>query len=457
MIEPYDFQATNIDEIRAFLRQWIWVLWYLPTGGGKSTAAAFMIQGAVARGKRCWFIVHRRELLKQTERLFASMGISYGVIAAGRDAHPSRLVQICSINTLSRRIESLEFPKFVVLDECHHLACSSWSAVLKRIGRVHLVGLSASPCRLDGRGLAEYFGALVKGPSPRELIDRGYLCKFRVFAPPTVDTSGLHIRAGDYITAESEALMDRPTITGSAVAEYKRLCSGKRALVFCCSIEHSKHVAAQFREAGIPAAHIDGHTSDDVRDMAVADFERGAISVLSNVDIAGEGLSINAIECIILLRPTASLGHYIQTVGRGLRTFPGKEMLTILDHVNSTIKFGMIDEPRDWQLTYDETTRKSKPKTSVRVCPACFAASSSRSRVCTNCGREFPVEPRQVEEREGELAEVTAEMLAKRAVRREQGRSQTLEQLQEFGRRKGYAPGWAIRVFQERQAKLSHE
>ena len=452
---PHAHQALNIESIRQqFLAGILAVLWYLPTGGGKSFAAGFMLREAAARGKYCWFIVHRRELLRQTERLFRMLGIDFGVVAAGRPLEPHRRVQICSVLSLPSRMINLPKPHLVVQDECHHLPCKSWSDVMKQIGKCYMVGLSASPCRTDGRGLGEYFGAMVMGKSIRELIAEGYLSKFRTFAPPTVDTSGLHTRLGDYVKSESERLMDVPTITGSAIGEYKKLCEGKRAIVFCVSIEHSKNVAAQFRAAGYAAIHIDGTTDDQVRDMAIADFERGAIQVLCNVDICGEGLSVNAIECVILLRPTQSLGLYIQQVGRGLRTWPGKECLTILDHVGSTHRFGLIDEPREWALAMDETKHVKKKAPGVRVCPKCWAASAARSLVCVECGEAFKIKPRQeLEERDGELVELTAEEIQRKRERREQGRAMTRQQLIEIARIKGRNPAWVDHVLRGREAK----
>jgi DNA repair protein RadD len=453
-LKPHDHQAINIDEIRAWFRKGVLaVLWYLPTGGGKSFAAGFMLLAASLAGKRCWFIVHRRELLRQTIKLFKLLGIDFGVIAAGFDEQPSKLVQICSVNTLARRIDRLAKPQLVVQDECHHLPCKSWSDVLAKIGKCFMVGLSASPCRNDGRGLGNYFGAMVMGLNIRQLVAQGFLSPFRTFVPAQVDTSGLHVRGGDYVTAEAEALVDTPSITGCAVSEYRKLCHDKRAIVFCTSIQHSKHVAEQFRAAGYAAVHIDGTTDDHLRDMAIDDFERGAIRVLCNVDLCGEGLSINAIECVILLRPTQSLGLYIQQVGRGLRTWPGKECLTILDHVGNTMKFGFIDEPREWTLEGDADKRKKKPAPGIRVCPKCFAASPARATACVECGEKFEVKPRQnVEEREGELIELTAEQITRKRERREQGQS-TLQQLRDIERIKKYRPGWADHVYAGRLAK----
>jgi DNA repair protein RadD len=138
-----------------------------------------------------------------------------------------------------------------------------------------------------------------------------------------------------------------------------------------------------------------------------------------------------------------------------LRVAPGKTEATILDHAGNCTRFGLPDEPRVWALTYDQAKKKAEPKLSVRVCPVCWAASSARAKACANCGALFPVEPRQVDEREGELEEITAEMLAKRRLRQEQGRQGSLEALIEYGRRTGkkYPEGWARHVFAARLAK----
>lgn len=465
MTIPRDYQLADIESIRTWFRRLIrCVLWYMPTGAGKSYASAYMILRAIASSKICWFIVHRRELLRQTERQFQQLGIDYGVIASGRPMQSYKLVQICSIGTLIRRIDQLKKPDFAIFDECHHLRANTWTEVFNKISGAFIVGLSASPCRNDGGGLAQYFGALVATTQIRSLITEGYLSPFRTFAPPTVDTSGLHVRHGDYIIGESVQLMDKPSITGSAVEEYTRLCNGKRAIVFCCSIEHSKHVAAQFRIAGHAALHIDGKTDDSIRDMAIDDFEGGKIKILCNVDLCGEGLSINAIECVILLRPTQSLALYIQQVGRGLRTFPGKKELIILDHVGSTIKFGLIDEPREWTLQGDVEKRKKKPAPGVRVCPKCFSASAFRATTCVNCGELFEVKSREIAEKSGELEEITPEELERRRVRRELGYQQfkadTPEKLAEVFRKKGYKGdllGRARHVLEARAAKRLKE
>ena len=162
MIQLHPYQATDIESIRAWFRKRVrCVLWYMPTGAGKSYASGFMFLSAASAGKICWFIVHRRELIRQTERLFKSLGIDFAIVAAGYPMQPHKKVQICSIGSLARRFDKLPKPDFACFDEVHHVAAATWTDIFKRLGDSFIVGLSASPARCDGRGLGPYFGALV--------------------------------------------------------------------------------------------------------------------------------------------------------------------------------------------------------------------------------------------------------------------------------------------------------
>jgi superfamily II DNA or RNA helicase len=282
----------------------------------------------------------------------------------------------------------------------------------------------------------------------------GYLAPARIFAPPTVDTSGLHIRAGDFKNEESEALMDTPAITGDALSHYRKLANGLQALVFCTSVAHAHHVAEQFRKADVAALALDGGTDKDLRRMAVKDFRDGKIKVMASCDLFSEGFDVENVHAGILLRPTASEGLWRQQIGRVLRPAQGKSHALILDHVNSTMKFGMPADPREWTLEGDADRRKKKPAPGIRVCPKCFAASPSRASVCVDCGTPFEVKPRQnVEEREGELVELTAEQIAKKRERREQGRAHDRQALMEIARIKGRNPAWVDHVLAGREAK----
>ena len=434
------------------------VLMQAPTGAGKTALTAHMLGKASSKGKRSWFIVHRRELVAQSLLAFRKADIECGVIAAGFPRDPQAPVQIASIQTVARRLQDVAPPDMIAWDECHHIAAASWKAVFDYFPRAIHVGLSATPMRLDGRGLNEYFDDMILGPSTAWLIENGYLSPFRCFAPPAVSMEGVHTRGGDYATDELAAKFDKPSITGDAVSHYLKLCAGKRAVVFACNIEHSRHIALQFESQGVPAVHVDGNSDNNDRDEAIRQFRAGEIKVLTNVDLFGEGFDLPAIECAILLRPTQSVGLYLQQVGRALRTFEGKTEAIILDHAGNVYRHGLPDTERVWTLKGREKQKKSAEKvTPVRMCPKCFAALPAATKKCTQCGHVFEVEAREVEQRDGVLAEITASQKQQLDIqwRREQGSAQSLADLTALGVRRGYKnpAGWAKHIIESRMKK----
>lgn len=405
------------------------VLIVSPTGSGKTVLVSYMIQQALAKGTRCLFLVHRRELVQQTLRTFAEFNIHGCTVE--------------SIQKVSRHPERYS-ADLIVLDEAHHAAAASWSKTLKAFGNAYVVGLSATPLRIDGRGLAEHFDTIVEGPTVKNLIDEGYLSRYRLFAPSNVDTTGLHTRAGDWVRSEVDSLVNKPAITGNVVRTYQRLCGGKRAIVFCVSVAHSRAVAESFLLEGISAKHIDGGMNDRERDGAVRAFRSGTIQVLCNCDLFGEGFDCPGIECAILLRPTQSFALFRQQVGRALRPCEGKSEAIILDHVGNSARFGLPDDHVEWSLQGRTSTRKSSGP-GVRICTTCFAANRQGATVCDYCNTPFPVEPRAISAREGELIEI-------RERRAKQGQCRTYEELVVEGKRRGYKNpnGWAYFVSKAR-------
>lgn len=453
-----DYQVRIIEEVRGLLKAGARsVLIQSPTGSGKTALTAHMLGTASGRGHRCFFTVHRRELIKQSVRTFNTVGIPHGVVAAGWLADRRPLVQIAGIQTLARRYDRIPTPKLVVWDEAHHLAAKSWTAVHDAYPDAVHIGLSATPERLDGQGLGTFFEHMVCGPTVAELIEAGWLAPYRLYAPAGVDLSGVHSRAGDYAKDELRAVMDRPAITGDAVEHYRRLAPFKRAVAFCVSIEHSQHVVEQFNAAGFPAAHVDGETDPVVRDATIQRFERGDIRILSNVDLFSEGFDLPALECSILLRPTQSLALYLQQCGRALRPCDGKTEALILDHAGNSARHGLPDDERQWSLEGRAQRRKKADDESVpvRVCPRCFAAQPPAVGNCRYCGALFVAKPREVEQVDGELVEVDP-AVARRERLKEQARATTLEDLVELGRRKKYRhpEKWAAYVWTARQARV---
>lgn len=306
--ETRDYQDTIIDQVRVKLRTRRRVLVQLPTGGGKTVVGGKMIESAAGKGHSCLFTVHRRELIDQTVETFNDVGIRHGVIAAGQPYQVLERVQVASIDTLKHRINkgaNLFPPKFIMVDEAHHVGAAGWKSVLASYTDAYIVGLSATPERLDGKGLDDVFEDIVIGPSTGWLIQHGFLSDYRAFAPGVApDLAGVHVKMGDYVKSEASAAMDKPTITGDAISHYQRLASGQSAVCFCVSIEHSKHVAEQFRQAGIMAWHLDGGTPYGERAEAIRAFRNGEIKVLTNVDLFGEGFDLPSLVASILLRPT---------------------------------------------------------------------------------------------------------------------------------------------------------
>jgi superfamily II DNA or RNA helicase len=456
--ELRDYQKQIIENVRSEMRQGNkTILITSPTGSGKTLLTAHMLKTAQQKGVTSWFIVHRRELIKQSIRAFNEVEVSHGVIATGYLPARKIPIQIASIQTLIKRYHQYPQPKLLFFDECHHVAAGSWDKIYKAFPDAYKIGLTATPARLDGTGLGHWFDRLVHGPSVEWLIDNKFLSPYRLYAPASIDLSGVHSSMGDYVKSELAAVIDKPSITGDAIKHYKKYAEGKRAVVFCASVAHSMHVVNQFNQSGITAVHVDGTTPTDERDTAIRRFQNGEVRVLSNVELFGEGFDVPAIESVILLRPTQSLGLYLQQIGRALRPCAGKDCAIILDHAGNCARHGLPDEKRVWNLAASRSHRAASTdadSVGVKICPRCFAAQYSGKNTCLYCGYSFPVKSREIEEKKGELVEVDKEKL-KKEIRKAQGRIDTLEGLIEEGKRRGYprAELWAKYVFNSRQAK----
>lgn len=449
-LRPY--QAELVSSIRnEFVHGTRSVLVTSPTGSGKTLLTAYMLKEAAARGKRCWFVVHRRELVRQSLRAFGAIGLEAGVISSGFPEEPALLVQVVSIGTVARRLKQCKPPDLIVWDECHHSAAGAWQAVRAEYSGAFHVGLTATPQRLDGKGLDDYFSKMLHGPSVPWLIDNGFLSPFKYYAPAGIDVTGVKTSRGDYDRRGLSLAADKPTVTGSAVKHYLRLCPGKRAIAFAVGVQHSMHIASEFNAAGIPAAHLDGDTPSDERDRTLAKFAEGSILVLSNVELFGEGFDVPGIEACLLLRPTQSLALHLQQVGRALRPAPGKEYAVILDHAGNATRHGMPDEIRPWTLEANDKKPSAKTQeVRCRVCPRCFGAQRPGAKACPYCGAAFEPTKREIEQVEGELKEIK-----KIEAKKEVGRARTLDDLVAIGVARGYSSPklWALHILRARRGR----
>ena len=453
MITLRDYQSRVIDESReAYARRQRAVLLCMPTGAGKTVTASTVVHGAAAKGNVTWWLCHRRELVAQASQTFHSLGIPHGTVQAGHVSNPHARVQVASIQTIARRLDQLPEPDLIVFDETHHIGASSWDAIFQRFVRAKVLGLTATPWRLDGAGLGRWYNTMVLGPSTADLIAEGALSPYRLFAPAIPDLSDVQTSAGDYQRGALAKAMAKPQIVGDAIGHYRRLCSGKRAVAFAAGVENSRNLAAEFRLAGIPAEHVDGEMTAEARDAAVDRFRRGETLVLSNADLFGEGFDVPAIEAAILLRPTKSLSLHLQQVGRALRPAPGKAEAIILDHAGNSLTHGLPDDEREWCLDdREKRKRAAASEVPIRQCKECFFVFRPRP-ACPQCGHVVPAVTREIEQVDGVLEEVTT---VPRAKFREQGQANSFEALVELGRQRGYKSPefWARKVWSSRQGR----
>lgn len=259
------------------------------------------------------------------------------------------------------------------------------------------------------RGLGDVFQHMVLGPQVIDLTMRNLLAPCEVYAPPQImDLKGIKVRGGDYAVGELEEAVDKPTITGDAVSHYRRLAHDKRAVAFCVSIEHARHVAEQFRENGYKSASVDGKMDMGQRMFILDEFRAGRITVLTSCSLVNEGFDLKEIEVGIMLRPTQSLSLYIQQAGRILRPMPGKTKAIMLDHAGLVHQHGFIDEIREWKLEGSrEKQSRGEAVPAVRTCPFCFACFRP-APLCPICGAAQPVQSRQVKHVDGTLEQVSA-------------------------------------------------
>lgn len=333
--------------------------------------------------------------------------VRHGIIASGASFVPNQRVYVCSAQTYASRVDRMPVFDLGVVDEAHHCTeGSTWGKCMARSPDAKWIGVTATPERLDGRGLGESFDAMVLGPTPRQLIDAGALADYRMFAPSTIDLSGVHNVAGDFNRGELAEAVDRPAVTGDAVRHYAKHLDGRPSVAFCVSVAHAEHVAEQFRARGYTAASVDGKLDMAERRRRIGDFSDGRLNVLTSADLISEGLDIPGIHGAILLRPTQSLGLYLQQVGRALRPAPGKDRAIIMDHAGNVGRHGLPDQDREWSLEARARKKKDQVEAPVRQCERCFAAYLASIRACPECGWVPAPNVREIESRDGELTEV---------------------------------------------------
>ena len=450
-LRPYQNQLAN-DIRAAFGSGANRPLAVSPTGSGKTVLFSYITSQVLKRGSRVIIVAHRREILDQISATLKRVGVPHGFIQAGKSAS-IQPAMVASIQTLARRLDTVPAPDLVIIDEAHHSVSKSYVQMFAAWPTAKFIGVTATPERLDGKGLGAMFDRMVMGPSVQWLIDNGFLAQPVYYAPrEVVDLSQVHTVAGDFDRSEAEEIVDTPRITGDAVTHYVRFCNRQRAVAFCISVAHAQHVADTFNSCGIPSASIDGTLDPEVRKQRVENLTAGKILVLTSCELISEGFDLPAVNAAILLRPTHSLSMHLQQVGRALRPYPGKTNAIILDHVGNCLRHGLAEQERDWDLSGREKRLKKSSLVETKQCSKCFAIFAGT--VCPQCGSQREIAVREIEEVDGELQRLSIEDISKkREERREEGKCKTLDDFRALAKLRGYKLGWAFFRWQARQRK----
>ncbi len=346
-----------------------------PCGSGKSVMVAEMARLTTLKKNRVLFIVHRKELCEQITETFTWWGVNMD------------LCKIAMVQTVTNHLDRELKPNLIITDENHHAKAASYRRIYDYWPDVMCVGVTATPIRLNGGGLGEINDTLIMGPSVGELIEWGNLSPFKYYAPQIVDTSKLKVSRGEYVQADVEEMFAKNTIWGDVIQHYRKLSNGK-AICYCSSIKQSQEMASEFCRAGIPAKHIDAKTPPVERKQTINQFRRGIIKILCNVDLISEGFDVPDCDAAILLRPTQSLGLFIQQSMRCMRFQPGKTAV-IIDHVGNVNRFGTPDVNREWSLEPKKKKSDIQNLVEIKQCPECFRVVEPDVKECPHCGFLF--------------------------------------------------------------------
>lgn len=438
-----DYQQDLLDKtFSSFKQGYRRPLVVAPCGAGKSYLFAELIRRT---NGEALILTHRQELKQQHEQLLQNLGITNARVAM--------------ILTEANRLGQYPTPALIVTDEAHLSRSNSWVKVIDHYN-TFTVGFTATPIRLDGKPLNSVYDTLIEGVDVRWLIDHHRLSPYEYYAPTLVDTSGLRTVAGDYVVSDLEQLMNERAIYGNVIENYRRFASGERTICYCVSVSHARDTAHAFNSVGIRAEAVSAVTPAGRRREIMEDFRSGVITVLCNVGIISEGVSIDEVSCCMLLRPTESVALGIQQMMRCMRYLPGKTA-KIIDCVGNYTRVGLPDDPREWSLS--EPVKKRRELNSdgnfyIRCCPECYMTFATAPK-CPFCGSDYPLSQREIQAHHDiELQRITAEEAervaeAKKKSRIEQGRANTFEELVRLGKQRGYKnPAfWAAKVMKGRK------
>lgn len=457
-----------------------------PCGFGKGTVAGDIIQKSLAKNSnnRIIFLVNRRELVKDMSKRLTKLGIFHGILMGAQTRGSHMQVLIASQDTLRNRLKHIPAPNLVFVDEAHLFVSEQSKKLIDTLADngAFVILMTATPWRLDGKGLDQIADTMIEGPQMAELIEQDRLARPEIYAPEQPDLSKVHItKSGEFDEDEAgEAMRDR-RIIGDMVKHWTNLAPNCKTVGFAVNRKASEDYAEAFRAARIASVAVDANTPDKDRhnkdgtvtlgrDTVWQKLAEGEIKVVWSVGIISYGWDVPEVDCVIDAAPTMSLAKHLQRIGRASRKHPDKQRYIILDHAGNTIRIypggsnGLPDFPREWTLDGRKKRTVDSEGAGVNqlplVCPACPPPSrvlKPGTKNCPVCGYEFQrvreaQERLEIKQEDGELVKVESRVYIYPEKNGDSGRDNLIS----TAREKNYHPGWIqhrSRALEEARAK----
>ena len=367
-IKLFDYQEDMKKRIEKALRLHRSVMAQMPTGTGKTYLLTAVIDSFVSNNpmEKVWIVAHRRELVSQIDETVRKFH-SY---SASNTSSLLSSVKAVSIQWLSKHYDEIEEePGMIVIDEAHHALAKTYKEMWERFPKAKFLGLTATPCRLNGKGFIDLFDVLVQSWDVPEFISKGRLATYDFVSIKSdgvtqrlIDSLQKRGADGDYQNKEMDMLLNKKPSIERLYQSLEEFGKDRKGIVYAINISHAQKITKLYQENGVKAIAIDSKTPATERQQDIEAFKKGDIQVLVNVDIFSEGFDCPDVEFVQLARPTLSLAKYLQMVGRGLRVAKGKKNCVIIDNVGLYRVFGLPSQVWNWKATFEGKLRYSRKK-----------------------------------------------------------------------------------------------